>query len=361
MEWTRGSRRRLSVAPVTTSQPARLETSDDNALFAVTPLPSKRPYTDLAAAPSSAPGFTFALLSDRTGFAREGVFERAVLMTNLFNPDFVVQVGDTIEGYTENLNEIWGQWREFDGIIAGLNAPLFRTPGNHDVSNEVMRGEWLRRYGALHYAWRYADVLFVVLDSQDPPPSIEEMTHGMSEEEFASLLRGMHDAVQTNPHEFIASQKDHIEGPMGARFSDEQLAWLSATLHANEDVRHTFVFMHIPCWQDKASKEFNALRTALAGRDYTVFSGHCHNYKRELIDGRDWIRLGSTGGVWVTDKEDGNWDHITLVTIDRDDEVRIANVLLEGIFGAEGGAFEYVKPLAQPMKLVPPAAPAAAP
>ncbi|MFF0818470.1 metallophosphoesterase family protein [Rhodococcus sp. NPDC003318] len=345
---------------MTTPRPADFETSPAHPLFALSPLPDQRPYTDLAATPNRPDEFTFALLSDRTGFAREGVFERAVEATNLFNPDFVVQVGDTIEGYTENINEIWGQWREFEGITSALDAPLFRTPGNHDVSNEVMRAEWLRRYGALYYAWRYRDALFVVLDTQDPPPSIEEMTHGMSPEEFADLLRTMHTDVQENPADFIASQKDHVEGPVGARFSDEQLAWVGEILAANRDVRHTFVFMHIPCWQDKDSKEFTALRDALADRDYTAFGGHCHNYRREVIDGRDWIRLGSTGGVWVTDKEDGNWDHITLVSLTRNG-VKIANVVLEGIFDAGGGTFHYVKPLAEPMKLVAPAAPVSAP
>ncbi|MER6976561.1 metallophosphoesterase family protein [Streptomyces carpinensis] len=343
-----------------TPRPTAFETSPANPDFAVSPLPDQRPFTDLAETPDRPEEFTFALLSDRTGFAREGVFERAVEMTNLFNPDFVVQVGDAIEGYTENLNEIWGQWREYEAITSGLNAPLFRTPGNHDVSNEVMRTEWLRRYGALHYAWRYRDVLFVVLDTQDPPPSVEEMTHGMSAEEFSALLRKMHHNVQEDPAEFIASQKDHIEGPMGARFSESQLAWIREVLAAHHDVRHTFVFMHIPCWQDKESREFTDLRAALSDREYTVFGGHCHNYKREVIDGRDWIRLGSTGGVWVTDKEDGNWDHITLVSLTRNG-VKIANIVLEGIFGAEGGAFDYVKPLAEPMRLATPAEPAPAP
>ncbi|MFT4083650.1 MAG: metallophosphoesterase [Nocardioides sp.] len=345
---------------MTTPQPAHVETSTANPLFTVSPLPDQRPYTDLTTAPDRPEEFTFALLSDRTGFAREGVFERAIEATNLFNPDFVVQVGDTIEGYTENINEIWGQWREFEDITSSLDAPLFRTPGNHDVSNEVMRAEWLRRYGALYYAWRYRDTLFVVLDTQDPPPSIEEMTHGMSPEEFTALLDKMHKKVQEDPREFVASQRDHVEGPMGARFSDEQLAWARTVLAANQDVRHTFVFMHIPCWQDKDSKEFTALCAALGDRDYTVFGGHCHNYKREVIDGRDWIRLGSTGGVWVTDKEDGNWDHVTLVSLTRNG-VKIANVVLEGIFGAEGGAFDYVKPLAGPIRLAAPAAPAPAP
>ena len=42
--------------------------------------------------------FRFAFVTDRTGGARPGVFERAVTQLNLLQPEFVVSVGDLIEG-----------------------------------------------------------------------------------------------------------------------------------------------------------------------------------------------------------------------------------------------------------------------
>ena len=42
--------------------------------------------------------FQFAIVSDRTGGARKGVFERAVKALNLLRPEFVMSVGDLIEG-----------------------------------------------------------------------------------------------------------------------------------------------------------------------------------------------------------------------------------------------------------------------
>src|SRR3954447_22791674 len=45
--------------------------------------------------------FRFAIVSDRTGGHRAGIFSRAIERLNLLQPEFVVSVGDLIEGYTE--------------------------------------------------------------------------------------------------------------------------------------------------------------------------------------------------------------------------------------------------------------------
>ena len=46
----------------------------------------------------AADGFRFAIVSDRTGGARPGVFERAIDELNLLRPEFVISVGDLVEG-----------------------------------------------------------------------------------------------------------------------------------------------------------------------------------------------------------------------------------------------------------------------
>src|SRR5205823_10148546 len=123
------------------------------------------PWLYLDRLPDRSSDFNFALLSDRTGLARPGVFERAVEVTNLLRPDFAIQIGDCIEGYTTEPAELARQWDEFDAITKVLEVPLFRVPGNHDVSNDIMREEWVRRYGLLHYHFVYRGVLFIVLDT----------------------------------------------------------------------------------------------------------------------------------------------------------------------------------------------------
>ena len=46
--------------------------------------------------------FSIAIMTDRTGGHRPGIWMQAVERINWLRPDFVVSVGDLIEGYTEN-------------------------------------------------------------------------------------------------------------------------------------------------------------------------------------------------------------------------------------------------------------------
>src|SRR5262249_20182937 len=57
--------------------------------------------------------FKFLVVSDRTGGHRAGVFSQAVEQINLLQPEFVVSVGDLIEGYTKDADKLTEQWKEF--------------------------------------------------------------------------------------------------------------------------------------------------------------------------------------------------------------------------------------------------------
>ena len=91
--------------------------------------------------------FHFVVLPDRTGGEREGVYARVIERANLMQPDFIVSVGDLIEGGTEDIGEIEREWDEFEALIAKREMPLFYCAGNHDITNETMRDAWLKRFG----------------------------------------------------------------------------------------------------------------------------------------------------------------------------------------------------------------------
>ena len=57
-------------------------------------------------------------------------------------PEFVVSVGDLIEGYTDDPAVLDREWDEFEGFVGRLQMPFFYVPGNHDMSNAVMAEEW---------------------------------------------------------------------------------------------------------------------------------------------------------------------------------------------------------------------------
>ncbi len=111
--------------------------------------------------------FSFVVVSDRTGFHRPGVFSGALGKVNLLQPEFVINIGDLIEGYTEDEAELSMQREEVDGIINTLEMPFFRVVGNHDMGNDFMRKDWLKRYGRDYYHFIYKNVLFLCLSTED--------------------------------------------------------------------------------------------------------------------------------------------------------------------------------------------------
>ena len=77
--------------------------------------------------------FQFVVVSDRTGGARRGVFEDSLRKINLLQPEFVMSVGDLIQGGTSDRQLISAQWQEFRSFVDQLQMPFFFVPGNHDI------------------------------------------------------------------------------------------------------------------------------------------------------------------------------------------------------------------------------------
>ncbi len=77
--------------------------------------------------------FRFAILSDRTGGHTPGVYPQVIEEIGLLNPDFVVTVGDHIEGYGEDYGRSDAEWDSLYVLLGALDVPVYMTPGNHDV------------------------------------------------------------------------------------------------------------------------------------------------------------------------------------------------------------------------------------
>tara|TARA_Y100000758_G_scaffold229379_2_gene166444 strand:+ start:1708 stop:2631 length:924 start_codon:yes stop_codon:yes gene_type:complete len=237
--------------------------------------------------------FQFVIVTDRTGGRRPGVFSKAVQQINLLQPEFVVSVGDLIEGYTEDPGQWALEWSEFESMVDRLDMPFFFCAGNHDISNVPMSEDWTRRFRRSYYHFLYHDCLFLVLNSEDPPKN----------------------------------------GPF--HFSQEQRDWAVETLKANRKVRWTFVITHKPTWTypeaDLAKQGWTQIENALAGRKYTVFAGHKHAYARYIRRGQEYYMLATTGGgSTLTGLADGKFDHFVWVTMTSNGPV-LANLLMDGV------------------------------
>lgn len=231
--------------------------------------------------------FQFAIVSDRTGGHRAKIFDQAINKINLLQPEFVVSVGDLIEG-SKKKEILQKEWTEFDGYVNKLTMPFFYVAGNHDAGNVDSAKFWQEKLGRRHYHFVYRNVLFLVLNSNDPPGS--------------------------------------------ARVSKEQVAWTQKVVADNAFVQHTLVFVHHPLWTaDPKKSNWPGIEEALGARPYTVFCGHLHRFQKYVRNGRNYYQLATTGGgSRLRGVERGEMDHITWVTMKKDGPV-LAHILLDSV------------------------------
>ena len=241
--------------------------------------------------------FQFAIVTDRTGGHRAGVFPNGLRKVDLLKPEFVMSVGDLIEGYSQEPEVINSEWDEFDSIVAAdLDAPFFYVPGNHDISNEVAARVWEARFGPSYYHFVYKDVLFLCLNTEDEG--------------------------ETN-------------------ISDRQIAYVDSVLSANQRVRWTLVFLHEPLWvytdEDGGPLDTGWARIEglIAARRHSVFAGHFHRYQKYVRQEQSYFILATTGGASsLRGPLYGEFDHVVWVTM-TDDGPEVANLMLDGVWDEE--------------------------
>ncbi len=271
--------------------------------------------------------FTFALFSDLTGSERADVFDIAVEQLRLLRPELIVNVGDLIEGGDVSHDQLTGQWDTFDERASRSRAPVFHVGGNHDLTGNELRQIWDERYGSKYYHFIYKNVLFLVLDTEDNPPEFQDYIYDIRLQALKVFEDGGWPA-------FAATEYGQLEERQSGRISAEQAGYFNQVIEQHPQVRWTFLLMHKPAWKRPDEENFSQIESALSDRPYTVFHGHLHSYHYEQRLGRDYIRLGTTGGGHAPD-DSGAIDHISLVTVS-ESGVDIANLRLSGIFDKSG-------------------------
>ena len=214
-----------------------------------------------ALAASDDDSFRFVIMGDRCGGHQKGAWEAAIEQVNLLKPDFVICVGDLIEGYDEDAVAVNAMWDEVDGQLRKLDAPFFYCGGNHDLTNDVQLEVYLKRHGVggkSYYSFDYRGCHFVVLDS-------------------------------TTANRLSDSAK-------------EQFDWLEKDLAKARDAKHVFLFYHHPKFEgehfSKGDNELWARLMTMVPKDkVTIFNGHWHQLDCVESDGvASWV-LGSTAAA----------------------------------------------------------------
>jgi predicted phosphodiesterase len=196
--------------------------------------------------------YRFSIMGDRTGGATPEVYGRVWREIDLMHPDFVINVGDTIEG--GNDQRAPSEWADLRGLWQRYSHyPLYFTPGNHDVFSDTSRALYEKESGRPpYYSFDYQDTHFTVLDNSRTTD-----------------------------------------------LNDEQLAFLEKDLTANAGKRPKFVFFHKPFWIAPlrlGSGDFPLHQIARKHGVEYIISGHGHQFVRMARDGITYIEVGSSGG-----------------------------------------------------------------
>jgi 3',5'-cyclic AMP phosphodiesterase CpdA len=201
----------------------------------------------------SANDFHFAIIGDRTGSAEAQIFGRVWNEVDLLHPDFVLNVGDTIQGTDDSTAE--RQWAELRPFWERYkHYPLYFTPGNHDIWSDFSRQLYERESGRLaFYSFNFQQMHFTVLDN-------------------------------------ARSQQ----------LSPEQLRFLEDDLKANAGRHPKLVVFHRPYWIQAIQQSGSDFPLHQLAKKYGVdhiISGHGHQFVRMVRDGVAYMEVGSSGGT----------------------------------------------------------------
>jgi hypothetical protein len=234
--------------------------------------------------------FRFVIISDLTGGEKEGVFASVVDKINQLAPDFVMCVGDLIDGYTIDSAVMNRQWKSFHERISKLKAPFFYMPGNHDVANRMLYDDWIRQYGYDFYSFYSSGSLFIILDCYESEKGV---------------------------------------------LSDRQVKYLKEVLLNHDPEKPVYVFSHPPLWDLYGKKGLKELETDFYRYRTTFFCGDDHHYVMKNFNNRNHYMLSNSGGGFTRENISlGIFNHILWVT-SAGDSLTIANILTDGIIPAD--------------------------
>lgn len=225
----------------------------------------------LVGATTADDSYRFAVVGHVRGGPGDGVVPReklARLAAELrkLELDFVVLTGDIVWGDFEtegapNIEAIRADFDEVDALLAGVGAPIHRTPGNHDLWDALTRDLWLERYGELYFAFEHRGSRFVFLCTPWTPSK----------------------DGQRCPGRYIR----------GAPLPPEQVAFVAEQMQLGRGAEHVFVFGHHLLWWPADAPWRRDVHPLFAQAPVrAVFAGDLGPWKfsHELADGVHYLQ-----------------------------------------------------------------------
>ena len=285
--------------------------------------------------PTEEGAFQFVIYGDRTGGNTAGLkfLRQAVDDTNLLDPDFVMTVGDMIQGY--NRTKDWlPEMKEYKEIMSGLNMSWMPVAGNHDIywdfrdparPNGHHEANYEKHFGPLWYSFVHKEQGFITLYSDEGN-------------------------AETGEKSFRENQLQNM--------SAEQMEFLQQALVKMESCEQIFVFLHHPRWLGGNYEGCNWPKVhkmlADAGNVVAVFAGHIHHMTYQgPVDGIEYYTLAATGGnISMDSPELGYLHHYNVVTV-RENKFTVASYPVGTVIDPKDFKAEFLKDVETVRSMVP--------
>lgn len=194
----------------------------------------------------------FGIMGDRTGKAKPGVYEAAAKQIVTEKPEFILNIGDSIEGRNDATAR--QEWAEMQAIWRGYGKiPHYFTPGNHDIWSD----------GSAE--------LYTEITGRQPKYSFSH--------------RSCHVTVLDN------SRTNILE--------NDQLDFLRDDLRKHRDSPLKLVSFHRPYWLPFLAVESGEFALHQLCKEHgvkMVLSGHIHRLTHFHRDDVTYVTIGSSGG-----------------------------------------------------------------
>jgi hypothetical protein len=247
------------------------------------------------------PAVRFAVIADQTGSPVPGVYDSVLDQVARMDPDFVLTVGDQVDGYVGP--DTSALRTQFDGVFAQYDrafGPRWRTgqwlvlcPGNHDITDDAAEPIWRKRVGPTYRRVDLSGVTILVLDTTRIPED-----GGLPAEQVRFLEREL-SGVKPEQSVIVVTHKPFFRNGV----------WKGV-----DDPVHRLFVDH--------------------GVDLVV-AGHWHDYVYEPHDGVTYMVCGSSGGsTGGQGIENGEFVGFVWGTL-RDGRLSIAPIRKEGFLAPD--------------------------
>lgn len=215
-------------------------------------------------------------------------------INNNFNPDFVVDGGDLIEGTDREGQKSIDDFRALADYFEKIKVPSYHINGNHEMRG-FSKNEWLNltSYEKSFYYFDYENLRTVILDGNENEKALPEIEN-------------------YNKNNYYLSK--------------EQFEWLERILSESKNMKK-IVFIHYPPFDTPGTKmiepgQASRLREIFSKNGVSaVFSGHTERLDFEEMDG---VRYFVIPGIWRSKLKYVLWlESFAEITIKKDPEVKL--------------------------------------